>query len=73
VERVTNGIARCSNLSAAPAMESRMSIAREAVMRGSEFPNDGLSAMTPRQRQQLANRVTVTMRAGEGRVTAASK
>lgn len=39
---------------------------RDAAHAWLGVPNDGLSAMTPRQRQQLADRVTVTMSDGEG-------
>ncbi len=67
VERVTNGVDAVLELEhrvrgGIPVCRSP----REAGHAWLRVPDDGLSAMTPRQRQQLANRVTVTMKAGEG-------
>ncbi len=67
VERITNGIdavleAEHGARRGIPKCRSP----REAARAWLGVSDDGLSAMTPRQRQQLAHRVTVTMSAGEG-------
>jgi hypothetical protein len=67
VERVTNGIdavLESENRTRGGIPECHSP--REAGHAWLGIPDDGLSAMSPRQRQQLANRVTVTMNAGEG-------
>lgn len=67
VERVTNAI------DAVLEMENRRRggiplcrSPREAARAWLNVPDEGLSAMTPRERQQLANRVTVTLFPGDG-------
>ena len=67
VERVTNGIDAV--LEAENCARGGIPVCcspREAGHAWLGVPDDGLSAMTPRQRQHLANRVTVTMNSGEG-------